>query len=358
MGLVLLTGCTATAPTPTDVTDPAAPAAGSGPATGGELGPATGAETIPPDTAEADTAAAVFGRLADYWRQAFPLAFGDPWVELRGGARPLDSAVAGGRVLCIADPAQITGNAFYCPADDGIVYDTGVLVPVVLAHYGLDGLTASLAHEFGHAVAVRTGAPDRPVLRELQADCFAGAALASMVETDRQVAALAPLLDFADQPTMDPNQAAAHGMAVDRAQAALLGLRSGPAGCTDLGPADIDIALGRFPPTTDAAPRPLSDVSVSAADRELAVPLGDAALAAAARLEQSTEPPGTDQGCALGRWMGEVFGAVGPDQVGGRLTDPDEVLGLLRARPGTDRDTVLGYLDGLAGRCVPSAPVQ
>ncbi|MEO5832157.1 MAG: hypothetical protein ABIR83_02150, partial [Nakamurella sp.] len=214
-----------------------------------------------------DVAAAVFTAIEAFWRQAYPAAFGVAWAELKGGIRPLDSGAADGAALCIGSPDQITGNAFYCPADDGIVYDTGVLVPVLLDHYGSAGLTAGLAHEFGHAVAARSGAPDRPLYRELQADCFAGAALAGLVPADQRVAALAPLLDFADQPTVSPDAATAHGLAVDRAQGALRGLRDGPAGCSDLGPDDIEPALGRFAATTDRKPRTLPPVTVTEADR-------------------------------------------------------------------------------------------
>ncbi|WP_157970461.1 hypothetical protein [Nakamurella deserti] len=328
MGLVALTGCTATAPGPVRssvVTD----AAASDPAA---------------------TAATTLDAVQDFWRQAFPVSFGTGWVELRGGLRPLDSGADGDGALCIATPDQITGNAYYCPADDGIVYDTGVLVPVLTDHYGTGGLTASLAHEFGHAVAARLGAPAEPLFRELQADCLAGAALAALIPADQRITALAPLLDFGDQPSVTPADATAHGLSVDRAQGALLGLRGGPPACRDVGPGDIDVTLGRLTPPASRAPRDLPPVTVSDADRALAAPLGDAALAAAARLTAAAGDD-TARGCTVGRWMAEVFGEAGPDAVGGRLTDPDEALTFLRTRPDTSPDVVVGYLDGFAGRC-------
>ncbi len=293
---------------------------------------------------------ATLDAVQEFWRQAYPAAFGAGWVELRGGLHPLDSGTTGDGVLCIATPEQITGNAYYCPAADGIVYDTGVLVPVLLDHYGTDGLTASLAHEFGHAVAARLGAPDRPLFRELQADCLAGAALAALVPADQQLAALAPLLDFGDQPSATPDDSTAHGLAVDRAQGALLGLRGGPPACRDLGPDNLPVALGRVEPTGDRTPRSVPPVTVSDTDRELAAGWGDAALAAAGRLAAATGDD-TARGCAVGAWMANRFGAVGPDVVGGRPTDPDEALNLLRSRPGTAPAVAVGYLDGLAGRC-------
>ena len=143
-------------------------------------------------------------------------------------------------MLCIATPDQITGNAYYCPADDGIVYDTGVLVPVLLDHYGTAGLTASLAHEFGHAVAARLGAPDRPLFRELQADCLAGAALAALVPADEQIAALAPLLDFADQPERDSGRRPPRtGWPSTGRRARCSASAVAPPACRDLGPDDL-----------------------------------------------------------------------------------------------------------------------
>ncbi len=331
VGLVALTGCTATAPGPAD-------------ATSGSPDPVAQA------SADDATAASVFAAVENYWRTAYPAVTGTGWVELRGGLHPLDSGADGAGVLCIAAPDQITGNAYYCPADDGIVYDTGVLVPVLLDHYGRDGLTASLAHEFGHAVAARLGAPDTPLFRELQADCLAGAAVAALVPADERITALAPLLDFGDQPSVTPTDATAHGLSVDRAQAALLGLRGGGAACRDVGPDDIDVTLGRFAAPADRAARDLPPVRVSDADRTLAARLGDAALAAAARLEQATGDD-TGRGCAVGRWLAGVFGTVDAEAVGGRLTDPDEALTFLRTRPDTSPDVVVGYLDGFAGRC-------
>ena len=99
----------------------------------------------------------------------------------------MDSTADTGTALCISDPAQIAGNAFYCPQDDGIVFDSSALVPVLLAGYGSAALAGAFAHEFGHAVQAQIGPtpadrrtePDRypSILIEAQADCDAGAFL-------------------------------------------------------------------------------------------------------------------------------------------------------------------------------------
>ena len=134
--------------------------------------------------------AAVLADLQDFWTGE--LSAGDGFVPPTGGYISMDSAPPEGSglrssALCITDPAQIAGNAYYCPQGDGIVFDSSALVPVLLDHYGSAGLAASFAHEFGHAIQARIGPtaadrvqdPDRypSILVEAQADCDAGAFL-------------------------------------------------------------------------------------------------------------------------------------------------------------------------------------
>ncbi len=315
-----------------------------------------------PPAASEITAPTVFDALQQYWRMAFPAAFGSDFIELRGGIRPLDSGAVAGSALCIGSPDQLTGNAFYCPDSDGIVYDTGVLVPVLLAHYGPPGLVSSLAHEFGHSVAARIGVAKGPaMLREAQADCFAGNFLVWAAggnaplpfTVDDVLPAMAPLLDFGDQVTATPTDASAHGLAIDRAQAVQLGYRDGPTACRDISTSSIAIALGRFDTPADRSVRTVPAVTASAADTALAAPIGQFALAAAARLEASEAAGVTavEAGCQLGSWTAGLFGKVPADQLGGRLSDPDEALNLLRARPGATTAQVFSFLDGFAGRC-------
>lgn len=293
----------------------------------------------------------VFALLQTYWRTAYPAAFGTAFAELRGGFQPLDSGLRTGSALCIGSPEQLTGNAYYCPDSDGIAYDTGVLVPVLLQHYGPAGLLSSLAHEFGHAVAARIGVATGPaVVREMQADCFAGNFMRSVAGLDL-VAALAPLLDFGDQVTVKPTDPTAHGLAIDRAQSVQLGYRNGPTECRDITVTSISMALGRFEVPADRSARAVAAVDVTAPDRTLAASLGDFALAAAAVREAAAGDSPAVTGCRVGSWTARLFGSVPPDQLGGRLSDPDEALNLLRARPGVTVEELFGFLDGFAGRC-------
>ncbi len=330
-------------------------------------------------------AGTVLDQLQVFWGQAYPDNFGAAFAALRGGIHPLDSgnptAVA---PLCIRSPDALTGNAYYCPGEDGIAYDTGVLVPVLLDHYGPAALISSLGHEFGHAVAARVGVAAGPTLvHEMQADCFAGNFVAWIVAGHSRVltlsaadllTAMAPLLDFADQPDLTPTDASAHGFAVDRAQSFMLGYRSAPTACRDMSIRSISVALGRFAVvdyrtarfTSDAdvlsaarssiaatdPGRVDADVPVADADRAIAAGLGQYALATAwvlAAAKAGRTP--TEAACLAGRWTAAIYGQVPADRLGGRLTDVDEGLNVIRLRAGATAAEVFGYVDGFAGKC-------
>lgn len=268
-------------------------AAGADPFDTGEVTDGLGVPGIGPlaDSATGDAAvAAVLSDLQDFWSGELSTDGGPGLAPLRGGYVSMDSSsTAGGTALCITNPRQITGNAFYCPDGDGIVYDSSALVPVLLGSYGSAGLVGAFAHEFGHAVQAQIGPtaldrhtdPDRfpAILIEAQADCDAGAFLAwasgmsgtgvgvadpsvtsdpasgaadPRVHLPREsmVRAVAPLLDFRDPATVSPADPTAHGLGLDRLGFVLTGLRGGGAACPAMTPEDLQLTLGREGVTT------------------------------------------------------------------------------------------------------------
>jgi hypothetical protein len=310
----------------------------------------------------------------------------------------MDSTAAAGRALCISDPAQIAGNAFYCPTYDGIVFDSSALVPVLLGSYGSAGLAVAFAHEFGHAVQARVGptADDRAkdpgrypsILIEAQADCDAGAFLAwaSSGAAERVhippaslVRAVAPLLDFRDPATVPRADPAAHGLGLDRLTALLTGYRGGGAACPQLTVENLPVTLGRegvttslpstlprFSSTADVLASATSSVTAFAgqlglsvptvaaapADLELAAPLGQFAAASAVALAagRAVSAGGSAVGaaCFTGAWAASVFGHAQVDELGSWPTDADEAMDLIRSRPGVSFDELAGYADGFA----------
>jgi len=210
--------------------------------------------------------AAVVSDLQSFWGTEIPAISSKAFTPLRGGVTAIDSAATTGTAPCVNQPAQITGNAYYCPSDDGIVYDSSALVPVLLARYGIPGLVAAFAHEFGHAVQARIGPtseqrtadPTRypSLLIEAQGDCDAGAFLAWAMAgkaphvhfgPEAMTAAVGPLLDFADPVTVSPTDATAHGLSLDRLTSLLLGYRKGAAACHAMTVDSLHPTLGAVP---------------------------------------------------------------------------------------------------------------
>jgi hypothetical protein len=307
----------------------------------------------------------------------------------------MDSTATSGRALCITDPAQIAGNAFYCPQGDGIVFDSSALVPVLLGSYGSAGLTAAFAHEFGHAVQAQIGPtaeqraqdPGRypSVLIEAQADCDAGVFLvwATSDSTKRVhlpprslVRAVAPLLDFRDPATVSPADPVAHGLGLDRLNSILTGVRGGPTACPEMSTDTLSLTLGRegvttsppstlprFSSTADALAaatssvtefagqlgRSLPSITPDPRDLELAAPLGQFAAAAAVALAGGRAIRAGDKvfaACFTGARAASVFGHTQVDQLGSWPTDADEAMDLIRSRPGAVFAELAGYADG------------
>jgi predicted metalloprotease len=344
------------------------------------------------------TVSGVMSDLNAFWAATLPTAFGRPFVPLKGGYVSVDSTAPAGTAACVSSPDQIAGNAYYCPSGDAIVYDSAGLVPVLLGHYGVGGLTASLAHEFGHAIQARIGptAADRTahpdlypsIVIEAQGDCFAGSFLAWVTAGESphirlppssMVRAVAPLLDFRDPVDVPVDDPSAHGLSLDRLTAILRGYRGGAVSCSKLKRSDMSPTLGRpgliaggsadrfagtgetlaaartsitaFAETLDA-PRPsgLSAVDPAPGDLAAAAPYGQFAQATALALAAGRSITGSSAGaaCFTGAWTASVFGHAERGKLGSWAGDADEALDMLRARPAATFDELAGYADGFA----------
>ena len=337
--------------------------------------------------------AAVLTDLETFWTENLP--GGGSFTPPAGGYVAVAAsagAIQGGPALCISAPGQIAGNAFYCPAQDGIVYDSSTLVPVLLGHYGDGALVASLAHEYGHAIQARIGPTEADrtadparyptLLIELQADCYAGAFL-SWAEAGHAAhlripaaalpSTIGPLLDFRDSgryPQTDPN---AHGLAVDRLRAVLAGLAGGADSCHRLELASLHPAQGRSgvgePGTARfgsveaalAAARPsiealaaeqfsgkISSVPTNPdpVDLTLAASLGQFADGAALAWAAGLAGSGTDIGaaCFTGAWTAARYGSA--SGLGSWSSDPDEALDLIRSRDGVTLQQLTAFAAG------------
>ncbi|MCW2665625.1 MAG: LpqM protein [Frankiales bacterium] len=139
-------------------------------------------------------------------------------------------------------------NAFYCPPGDFIAWDeSGLMIPYYVS--GDFAAAFVLAHEFGHAMQVRLPRQETVgVLRELQADCFAGAwarhvqdqGLLEAGDLDEATIAVFQARDVPGTPFTDPQ---AHGTGFERTRAFTDGYDEGAASCAPA-PAD-DWLVGR-----------------------------------------------------------------------------------------------------------------
>jgi predicted metalloprotease len=132
-----------------------------------------------------------------YWAQEFPTVYGSEFKPLSGGiyaaypdrTEPIPGC-GGSRTSQYSD---IKDNAFYCVDGDFIAYDDASLLPQLVDQLGQSAVGVVMAHEFGHAVQSRAEEFNQPtILKEQQADCFAGAWAAHVARGE------APGLSFND----------------------------------------------------------------------------------------------------------------------------------------------------------------
>lgn len=180
----------------------------------------------------------MLGSLDAYWEQSLPEAFGvDYSAPSRYVYLPLEPGV-GPALRGQEGPAK---NAFYCPVDDTIAWDeSGLLIPYYVSA-GDFAAALVLAHEFGHAMQARLPQRSEPtIVRELQAECFAGAwsrhvqeqeqeqEMLEAGDLDEATLAVFPGRDVPGTPFTDPR---AHGSGFERTRAFSDGYESGPSGC-------------------------------------------------------------------------------------------------------------------------------
>ncbi|WP_293244425.1 neutral zinc metallopeptidase [Mycolicibacterium sp.] len=138
-------------------------------------------------------------------------------------------------------------NAFFCPSDDSMAWDRGVLIPGARRFYGDISVPAVLAHEYGHSIqnqAQLIGEDSVTLIREQQADCFSGAYMRWVAEghshrftmstTDGLDHVLAGALYLRDAPGDVANPDDGHGSALDRLGAFQKGFERGPQDCAGI----------------------------------------------------------------------------------------------------------------------------
>ncbi|MFI7637737.1 neutral zinc metallopeptidase [Nonomuraea sp. NPDC049400] len=137
---------------------------------------------------------------------------------------------------CGGEPA-VSNNAFYCPVGHFIAYDQDWM-EALWNEMGDGSVYVIIPHEFGHAVQAQLQTDfELNVQMELQADCYAGGTLSSLVGSGALQAQsgdedeLLLSLEAAGDPTDDWLNPAAHGTAEQRQASFATGWSDGVGAC-------------------------------------------------------------------------------------------------------------------------------
>ena len=215
--------------------------------------------------------------LEDFWTDAYPEAYGEPYEPLSGGLFAIDSTTDPNGIPCASSPDinDLLDNAFYCPPADAVVWDQERFMPDLADRYGSFTVAVVIAHEWGHAIQDRARFDEASVTTELQADCFAGAWVQHVddgdserfsVTTDELDEALAGVLSLRDAPGGVADDPSAHGSGFDRVGAFQDGFQDGVTRCAEF--TDGDPAPYEFPFSDD-------DEKATGGDLHLSGPAGD-----------------------------------------------------------------------------------
>lgn len=176
-------------------------------------------------------------------------------------------------------------NAAFCPLDNTIGWDRGVLMPQLRQANGDMAITMVLAHEYGHSVQkqaklAKRGTPT--LVGEQQADCFAGAYMRWVAEDnsprftlstgDGLNNLLAGMISFRD-PLLSEDDiyqegtGDEHGSAFERISAFQFGFTDGPSACAAIDAKEVAQRRGDLPVALqqdDTGEWPVSEESVRA----------------------------------------------------------------------------------------------
>ena len=164
--------------------------------------------------------------------------------------------------ICGASPYG-QPNAFFCPRDRSIAWDRGLLLPIGVKYFGPMSVVGLVAHEYGHALQYLAELVDQdtaPIVREQQADCFAGVYIRHVAEgnsrrfqidtADGLSHVLASLIAIRD-PVLGPDDTKmlefGHGTAVDRVAAFQTGFVRGLDSCAAIDLRDVEERRGELP---------------------------------------------------------------------------------------------------------------
>jgi predicted metalloprotease len=175
--------------------------------------------------------------LQTFWSAEFPKLYGHDFPPVKGGFYAVTPS-SGQFAPCAQAAVDIAGNAFYCSKADDVAWDVEKLLPDLRKRFGDFVIPVVLAHEWGHAIQARANFQGPTVVKEIQADCFAGAWAAHASKSGAFKAsdddldnALAGFLFLRDEPGTEKRDPQAHGSGFDRVNSFRTGFDNGTGSC-------------------------------------------------------------------------------------------------------------------------------
>lgn len=187
-------------------------------------------------------------------------------APLQGSFKPVDKLVSydsndpNSPIVCHNETYDLV-NAFYTSRCNMIAWDRGVFMAVAQKYFGDMSVNGVLAHEFGHALqtmAKLVTRKDPTIVREQQADCFAGVYMYHVASgksprfdistADGLDHVLAGIITTRD-PVMDADSQNddEHGSALDRISAFQMGFVTGTSACAAINKAEVEQRRGDLP---------------------------------------------------------------------------------------------------------------
>ncbi|MEB3022079.1 neutral zinc metallopeptidase [[Mycobacterium] crassicus] len=179
--------------------------------------------------------------------------------------------------VCGADVYRLP-NAMYCRRMDTMAWDRAKFMPTARKYFGDMAINGTLAHEYGHALQNMAGIVSpltRTLVREQQADCFAGVYLqwvASGSSSRNRLSTgdglnhvLAGLIVIRDPVSTIDNPISIddeHGTALDRVGAFQTGFDGGAEMCAEIDMGEIRKRRGNLPRSLFDSENPQSDITL------------------------------------------------------------------------------------------------
>lgn len=190
-----------------------------------------------------DTLKDAIADIQNYWTDEFPVLYGGRYERIPDNriiaAHPgVKLPKCQGQVLTYQDAQD---NAFYCYRSNFVAYDDVGLFPRLNRDFGAFAVALVLAHEWGHAIQDRADNAQQPtLLKEQQADCFAGAWTKRVSDGDAEKiqlkggnldSALTAMIQFRDPVGTGAEEEGAHGSGFDRTNVFQTGFDGGAEAC-------------------------------------------------------------------------------------------------------------------------------